>query len=171
MEFREITDNDIELVSDYKNYILKYSEHIHGAAGLKNKKVSEWIEEIQLGKNKETLINKNFVPAHTFALIIENKIIGLINLRHELNDYLFNFGGHIGYSVRNDERNKGYGKLMLTKCLDFAFDNLKLDKVLITCDSQNTPSKKTIISCGGVLENIVKDNDKLTERYWIYKNK
>ncbi|MBU0279389.1 MULTISPECIES: GNAT family N-acetyltransferase [unclassified Gemella] len=172
MEFREIEYSDIELILKYKNHILKYSDHIHGAAGLKDSdNIENWIKEVKLATKKETLLNKDFVPANTFVLIIENKIVGIINLRHELNDYLFNFGGHIGYSVRHDERRKGYAKLMMKKCLEFSFDNLKLDKILVTCDSENIASEKTILASGGILENIVNEGDKLTKRHWIYKNK
>ena len=37
----------------------------------------------------------------------------MIQLRHCFNDYLERYGGHIGYSVRPDERRKGYAAWML----------------------------------------------------------
>lgn len=40
------------------------------------------------------------------------KLIGMINIRHKLNEYLFEFGGHIGYSVRKSERRKIYSQIM-----------------------------------------------------------
>ena len=83
-------------------------------------------------------------------------------------DYLLNYGGHIGYSVRKSERNKGYAKSMLKYASSFLF-SLGLDKILVTCDHENIASKKTIESCGGVLENIVKEDNSYTLRYWIYK--
>ena len=83
-------------------------------------------------------------------------------------DYLLNYGGHIGYSVRKSERNKGYAKSMLKYACSFLF-SLALDKVLVTCDHENIASKKSIESCGGVLENIVKEDNSYTLRYWIYK--
>ncbi len=46
----------------------------------------------------------------------------MIDIRHELNDFLYKFGGHIGYSVRKSERRRGYTKemlhLVLEKCKD-----------------------------------------------------
>ena len=83
-------------------------------------------------------------------------------------DYLLNYGGHIGYSVRKSERNKGYANSMLKYACSFLF-SLALDKVLVTCDHENIASKKSIESCGGVLENIVKEDNSYTLRYWIYK--
>ena len=73
-------------------------------------------------------------------------------------DYLLNYGGHIGYSVRKSERNKGYANSMLKYACSFLF-SLALDKVLVTCDHENIASKKSIESCGGVLENIVKEDN------------
>ena len=102
------------------------------------------------------------------SLHYNNKIVGIINARHELNDYLLNFGGHIGYSVRKSERRKGYAKAMLSYTVDFLF-SLGLNKVLITCDKNNIPSKRTIESCGGILENEIIHQNRTTLRYWIYK--
>ena len=40
-------------------------------------------------------------------------------------------------------------KLALEKC-----KKLKIEKVLITCNDDNIASEKSIISCGGILEDI-----------------
>lgn len=92
----------------------------------------------------------------------------MIDIRHRLNEFLLNFGGNIGYSVRKSERRKGYAtemlKLALKKCIE-----LNIKKVLITCNKDNIGSAKTIISNGGILENEIFDPDdnKMTQRYWI----
>lgn len=57
---------------------------------------------------------EGFVPSTTYCLINDiEKIVGLINLRHSLNERLKTMGGHIGYGVRPDERRKGYATKML----------------------------------------------------------
>ena len=43
-----------------------------------------------------------YVRATTFWLIDNEKFIGEINIRHELNSFLINYGGHIGYEVRQN---------------------------------------------------------------------
>ena len=57
---------------------------------------------------------------------------------------------------------------MLNYISEFLF-SLGLDKILITCDKKNIASKRTIESCGGILENEVIEESRITLRYWIYK--
>ena len=57
---------------------------------------------------------------------------------------------------------------MLNYTSEFLF-SLGLEKILITCDKNNIASKRTIESCGGILENEVIEESSITLRYWIYK--
>lgn len=165
--FKEPKDVTFEQILDYKEEFLLNSEIIQGAANMTDLSIPEWVQFTENTKNKES-VTPGFVTAHTFFALDNNKIVGIINARHELNDYLLNFGGHIGYSVRKSERRKGYAKAMLSYTVDFLF-SLGLEKVLITCDKKNIASKRTIESCGGILENEVATEDRTTLRYWIYK--
>nr|WP_242568203.1 GNAT family N-acetyltransferase [Clostridium botulinum] len=94
------------------------------------------------------------------------KLIGMIDIRHKLNEYLFEFGGHIGYSIRKSEGRKRYAKEMLHLALE-KFKDMNMEKVLITCSKENIASAKTIIYNGGVLENEVSEGERITQRYWI----
>lgn len=129
----------------------------------------EWLEKLDADLDFDN-IKPGRVPAATYFLlrISDNKIIGIINIRYELNEYLENFGGHIGYSIRATERRKGYGRkqllLALEKCLE-----IHINKVLITCRESNKASAKVIESCGGIYEDTrfnEKENDNF-KRYWI----
>lgn len=40
----------------------------------------------------------------------DNKLVGVIDIRNVLSDFLYSFGGHIRYSVLPEERRKGYAK-------------------------------------------------------------
>jgi predicted acetyltransferase len=62
-----------------------------------------------------------WVPADTYWLICQNCIVGTCNLRHELNDFLRAFGGHVGFSVRPSKRNNGYGTQMLSTTARYIF--------------------------------------------------
>ncbi|MDU3831683.1 MAG: GNAT family N-acetyltransferase [Gemella haemolysans] len=165
--FKEPIDVSFQQIEDYKNEFITNNEIIQGAANMAALSISEWVQFAENTKYKET-VTPGFVTAHTFFALDNNKIVGIINARHELNDYLLNFGGHIGYSVRKSERRKGYGKKMLNYTSEFLF-SLGLQKILITCDKNNIASKRTIESCGGILENEVVEESRTTLRYWIYK--
>ena len=165
--FKEPKDVTLEQILNYKEEFVLNNEIIHGAANMTALSIPEWVQFAENTKYKET-VTPGFVTAHTFFALDNNKIVGIINARHELNDYLLNFGGHIGYSVRKSERRKGYAKAMLSYTVDFLF-SLGIEKILITCDKNNIASKRTIESCGGILENEVVTEDRTTLRYLIYK--
>jgi predicted acetyltransferase len=58
-------------------------------------------------------LSEGHVPATMFWLIDQKEVIGRLQIRHELNDYLFKYGGHIGFYVRPSKRGMGYGTKML----------------------------------------------------------
>lgn len=109
------------------------------------------------------------VPDSVFFLldIDTNRLIGAVNIRHYLNDYLLKYAGHIGDGIRPSERNKGYGTKMIALAL-IECKKLSISKVLMVCDKDNVASAKTIIKNGGVLENeFVDENGRVEQRYWI----
>lgn len=108
------------------------------------------------------------VPSSTFFLYDEerNMMLGVVSIRHYLNDYLLQYGGHVGDGIRPSERRKGLG----TKMVKLALEECKkigIEKVLMTCNKENVPSAKTIIKNGGILENEVSNDGEIMQRYWI----
>ena len=129
----------------------------------------EYIQKCALEEHPETC-PADLVPATQLVLVrqADRKVLGFLQIRHEFNDYLATFGGHIGYSVRPCERRKGYAKEMLRMALPYCRE-IGLDKVLITCKDGNVGSEKTILANGGVYESTVhepKENVDL-KRFWI----
>lgn len=120
---------DVKLVYPSKEYekeaieyiqeFLDYNSEINGTGGLdRYENYDEWL--LKIGRDLDlTNIPEGRVPANTFFMIriSDNKIIGMVNIRHQLNEFLLNEGGHIGYSIRPTERNKGYATIMLKLAL------------------------------------------------------
>ncbi|MDT9334749.1 GNAT family N-acetyltransferase [Clostridium perfringens] len=157
--------NEIE---EYKNEFILNGDSMDGCAGLGNiESFEEWIQILKYNSNIST-VREGFVPSSTYMAIREsdNRIVGMMDIRHFLNDYLEKFGGHIGYSVRKSERQKGYAKKMLELALEKCKE-LNINRVLLTCSKDNIPSMKTILSQGGILENEVLEGERITCRYWI----
>ena len=100
-----------------------------------------------------------------------NRIIGSIDMRHYLTPDLEDLGGHIGYVIRPEERNKGYATSMLAEAIpEAAKHNIK--NLLITAASDNIASRKVIEKNGGILEaeRFSRIAERMTAYYWIEAN-
>ena len=159
----------------YADEIIKYKEEslaespiINGSAGLDRfSSIEIWLEELKKRSCEDT-VPKGLVPSSTYLAVREkdNYIVGMIDIRHYLNEYLTEAGGHIGYGVRKTERNKGYAKQMLKLALEKCKE-LKIKKVLITCDEDNIASEKVILSANAKLEDIRNVDGENKKRFWI----
>ncbi len=98
---------------------------------------------------------------------VNGVIVGRASVRHELNDFLARWGGHIGYAVRPAFRRRGYATEILRQSLAMAHE-LGIASALVTCDDGNVGSARVIERCGGILEGIVPGlgNDPPKRRYW-----
>ena len=110
-----------------------------------------------------------WVPHTRFWYILNDKrIIGSLDIRHFLTPDLEDLGGHIGYVVRQGERNKGYATSMLAAVMPEAI-NLGINKLLITAASDNIASRRVIEKNGGILdaERYSRIAGRMTAYYWI----
>lgn len=165
------TEKYADQVMQYKYEMLDYGDSLDGCAGLED--VDSFWQWIDFEKRLKEKFKDGYVPSEIFLAIRkeDDVLVGIIDFRHPLSEFLKNFGGNIGYSVRPCERRKGYAmemlELLLPVCREFGEE-----KVLLTCDKGNTASRKTILNNGGILENEVIDPAGLgktgtIQRYWI----
>jgi len=159
-----------EMIEEAKRYDANNPDIWAGYSSMQEyENYEDWLQKLENDLDFDN-IKPGRVPASTYFLLrkTDDKILGIINIRYYLNEYLENYGGHIGYSIRATERGKGYGPkqllLGLEKCLE-----IPIDKVLITCRENNCGSEKVIKSCGGIYEDtrFSKEENDNFKRYWI----
>jgi predicted acetyltransferase len=107
------------------------------------------------------------VRADFLVAEVDGVPVGRVSVRHALNDYLREVGGHVGYAVGRDHRGRGYATEMLRRSVE-RLAGLGVERVLVTCDDDNVASAAVIERCGGVLDDVrVVGDGAPKRRYWI----
>jgi len=145
-----------EKAIEYINEFYEYDSEINGSGSLdrflKESTYEKWLDKL-VGAIDIANLQEAKVPSLTYLYVREkdDRIIGMINIRLALNDFLLKEGGHIGYSVRPTERRNGYGTDMLTEGLKVC-NKIGIQEVLVSCDKKNLASAGVIKNCGGLLK-------------------
>lgn len=151
VEFKELSIKDGRQVFEMLQDIKKEENGFHNEAnGLSFTEFKDYLE-----KNKKMSdgidLPDGYVPQTIYWLWVDDKPVGMGKLRHYLNDFLREKGGHAAYAVRESERKKGYGKLILKEIIKKAKEK-DIKEILLTVDDDNTASRKVIEANGGRLE-------------------
>ncbi|MGA7835112.1 MAG: GNAT family N-acetyltransferase [Acidimicrobiales bacterium] len=123
------------------------------------------IEDQRRGLN----LPPHYVRGTQLVADVDGEIVGRASLRFELNDFLAERGGHIGYGVARAHRRKGYATEILRQAL-IVIRAEGVDAVLVTCEKDNVGSFRAIEHNGGVLESFASawEGDPIElRRYWI----
>ncbi len=142
-----------ERAIDFINEFYEYGSEINGSGSLdrylRESTYEAWLTKV-LSDVDIANIESPRVPKLTYFYVREEdeKIVGMVNIRLALNDFLRTEGGHIGYGIRPTERRKQYATGMLQAALGVC-DTIGIKEVLLTCDKENPASAGVIKNCGG----------------------
>lgn len=153
MKFVFPTQEYKEKAIEFINEFYAHNSDICGCAGLdkfiEEKTYEDWIEKITKDIDIDADNPEERVPALVYFYVNdEDKIVGIINIRLELNDFLRKECGNISYSVRPTERGKHYATDMLHEAVSFC-RKIGLDDIVLTCDKSNPASAEVIKKGGG----------------------
>jgi predicted acetyltransferase len=102
------------------------------------------------------------VPSTVFWYVSGEHYLGTLVVRHRLTPELEEVGGHVGYHVVKPWQRQGHATRMLGAGLEEC-RRLDLDRVLVTCAVDNEPSRRVILTNGGVPDGRSQGED----RFWI----
>lgn len=107
------------------------------------------------------------VPADFLVAELDGVIVGRTSVRHALNAFLEERGGHVGYGVRPAHRRRGHAGTILRLSLR-RLAGLGVREALVTCDADNVASRRTIEGAGGRPDpRRPASDDSAVLRFWV----
>ncbi|MBR5287342.1 MAG: GNAT family N-acetyltransferase [Clostridia bacterium] len=146
-------------IQAFRREYLKSGDSMDGSSSLRKfGSTQDWLDQLEDDTTQYICVRKE-----------DDKVVGVIQIRHRFNEFLEKYAGHIGYCVCPGERNKGYATRMLEAALE-ACGQLGISDVLVCCYEENEASRRTILKNGGVYESKVFEprSQRWIERYWIH---
>jgi len=116
-----------------------------------------------LAESKGGGLSEGRVPMTTYWLFQDSVPVGISRFNHMLTPDLLREGGHVSYAIRPSARGRGLGNEILKLTLA-EVRNFVSGRVLLTCLSDNDPSRHVIEANGGIME---ESTDESISRYWI----
>ncbi|RYB91113.1 GNAT family N-acetyltransferase [Nocardioides oleivorans] len=135
---------------------------VHAPGWTEPERFEAFVEAVRADARPDSPRPDWHVPCTTLWWIDGTDYLGRLAIRHVLNDFLLDVGGHIGYDVRPTRRREGHATAMLRAALPWAAQ-LGIDPALVTCDVDNHGSTKVIEAAGGELEDV----RGVKRRYWV----
>lgn len=122
---------------------------------------SEALLKKRIGYAKGEGLPEGWTPSSTYFCIEQGVILGSIRVREGNNDYLENVIGHIGYETAPDVQGKGIATFML----NWVKTEIIKDFAIVSCDVNNTASRRVIEKAGGeFLNTFYSEQDKYEVR-------
>lgn len=160
----DLSDSWWEMVDDFGTESLHGSSYRPGDRdALRDPAVfEEWVDWLGRMERTDEALPEGRVPSSNRWIVRDGRVVGTIAVRHALTPSLLAEGGHIGYAVRPGARRQGIARAALGLALGLAASR-GIDPVLVTCDVDNVASARTIVACGGVVE----DERDGVLRHWV----
>lgn len=93
-----------------------------------------------INNSKGIDLPNGYVPSTEYFLWNDDIILGLFRIRHKLNDFLRNGGGHIGYGIKKECRGKGYASKGLSLIIEKAWSIIEEDEIYMSVRKDNIAS-------------------------------
>lgn len=108
------------------------------------------------------------IPSSVYLLMDLERALGVVSVRHKLDDFLQQFGGHLSYSLSPQLRNAeaGVEEQLIYLVKDKAKLDLQLPNLMVTCSQDNVPLSTAIVRNGGVL---IEEGERNGIRYLNYR--
>ena len=156
------------LFNDYREeHINNGEDELIACAGFEKMDYGTWLKKICQDRQKET-VSTGKVPYQIYFIFNshQTQLLGVLQLRMELNEYLASYGGHIGLGLRPSARGKGYASSALVQALNY-YNDSGISEILLVCKPQNLSSRKLIERNGGVFVRCVMDGEELLMQYTV----
>lgn len=150
-----LAEPDKKYQKSFENYALSYEkindEHYFNKYKKALESFQDYLNDLSQGE----------VITSTFWLIDKEEVVGVARIRHQEVEY----AGHIGYDISPNYRNMGYGFQILKLALEKAI-KIGIEEAILTCNIDNTASKKIIEKNNGKLLGTIYDEE---ENEYLYK--
>jgi len=159
-----------DLAEEFMTYVSSFDDAVingsgfHYAASVTS--ASETISKLH-GYARGEGLPDGWVPSSTFWAVEGRQIVGMITLRHFLNERLEKIGGHVGYSVHPSHRGRGLASKMLKMILPKARE-MGLRRLLLVCEKSNEASARVMEKNGA--DSLVESQSEdgiVTQYRWI----